>query len=345
MMNNRLFAIETEKVREVCEYTTLNDFHLNFNKRRIAVDIDSPLNIIYSARENKDTYWKYIEILKHDYILIGHKNLSSIFMKRTEYFPERVKGYEYLKRYKNVFYTYTPIESKKISPSLPNRLLVLFSHMNGTVKGYNNNNIIVRTFNPYFLDIQRSLVKNVHILRLGDLTLSHGSYYHNTSVFPDYESQIQELIHNIRNKYNISNENTILYGGSKGGSGALLHSSIGDYKAICGDPIIDLSFYNFDRNDYHFVQNFLPLNLSNGILQYCRTNKNKKYIFCHKNQSLNYKASCNLAKKSNGVVNIVDLSNDKKIIKHPDITSNSVPEQITLMNLMFDAKKIIGIDI
>ena len=257
---NRLFITETEQIRKSCEYTTLEHFELNFIKKRIAVDIDSPLNIIYAARKDKDTYQKYIEILKHDYLLIGHKNYSSIFMKRTEYFPEKAKGYEYLKRYKNVFYTHTLPENKKISSSLPNRLLVLFSHMNGTVKGYNNNNIIVRTFNPYFLDVQRSLVKNVHILRLGDLTLSHGSYYHNTSVFPDYESQSQQLIDIIREKYNISNDNTVLYGGSKGGSGALLHSSIGDYKAICGDPIIDLSFYNFDRNDYHFVQNFLPLN-------------------------------------------------------------------------------------
>lgn len=339
---NRLFVTESEAIRQNSEYTTLRDFQLNYEKKRLAVDIDSTRNIIYSARQNKDTYWKFIEILKHDYLLIGHKNYSSIFMKRTEYFPEKIKGYEYLKRHKNVLYTYHAPEAKKISPSLPQRLLVLFSHMNGTVAGYNNNNIITRTFNPYFLDIQRSLVKNVHVLRLGDLTLSHGSYYHNTQVFPDYEEQIQELITSIRKRYNISNENTILYGGSKGGSGALLHAAIGDYHAILGDPIINLSFYNFDRNDYHFVQNFLPLDLTDNIIKHCKGNKNTKYIFGHKAQKLNYGASCHLASLSNGVVKIVDLSGDSKITQHPHITSNSVPEQITLMNLMFDGQKIIG---
>lgn len=342
MENNRLFALESEAVQKNTEYTTLEQFKLDYQKKRLAIDIDSPLNIIYASRKSKDTYWKYIEILKHDYILIGHKHYSSIFTKRTEYFPEKVKGYEYLKRHKNVFYTYHAPEAKRTSPSLPNRLLVLFSHMNGTVKGYNNNNIITRTFNPYFLDIQRSLVKNVHILRIGDITLSHGSYYHNTTVFPDYENQVQELINAYRKRFNISNDNTILYGGSKGGSGALLHSAIGDYYAICGDPILNLSFYNFDRNDFHFVQNFLPLDLTDNILRHMRTNKNKKFIFCHKNQKLNYEASCHLAKLSKGITQIVDLSNDSKITKHPEITSNSVPEQITLMNLIFDGQKIIG---
>ncbi|MEX5913733.1 accessory Sec system protein Asp2 [Staphylococcus ureilyticus] len=88
--------------------------------------------------------------------------------------------------------------------------------------------------------MERSLVKNVYTMRIMDLNVSHGSHYISTSNFPDYEKNIQLSILNLIEKLNIKKENVVLYGGSKGGTGALYHGAALDLKTLAVDPIVNI---------------------------------------------------------------------------------------------------------
>ncbi|VGM96332.1 accessory Sec system protein Asp2 [uncultured Avibacterium sp.] len=331
---------DTLATRMVTSYTDLENFQPDYSKKRLIVQNDTPQSILKLARSDDFVYEKYIDIIRNDYLLISHKDGYSVFMKRKEYHPERLVKFKHLKRYVDLMYTLTPPSIKRKSPSLPNRLLVLFSHMNGG-SGYDSTNVMDRMFVQYFSDIQRSLVKNVFVLRIADMNLSHGSYFVNTDNYPDYEEQIQNLIKEVMIKNNIDHDNVVLYGGSKGGTGAIYHAALGNYKAIAGDPIINSEKYNLNK-DWHFVKNFKEADLTNQILENAKNNSNKMYIFASKAHIFNYSHSKNLAEKSAGLISIVDLSNDSLIKTHPHITAQSVPEQLTLMNLLLDGDKILG---
>lgn len=337
------FQHDNEQVRSKSSYTILGeDFAPDYSKNRLIVQTGTTVNIIKLARQLPEIYEQYLDIIRHDFILISHhKDGYSVFMKRTEFHPERVAQYKEmrLQRFDNLLFTLTPPPAKRKSPSLPNRLLVLFSHMNGG-GSYDSSNAIDRLFVQYFADIQRSLVKNVFVLRVADLNLSHGSYFTNTENFPDYEQQIQKLIQHIMQKYQIDHDNVVLYGGSKGGAGALLHGAIGDYYVVAGDPIIDSGAYN--QRDLHFVKHFKPADLTPILLGYMQHNVRKKYIFASQAQKFNFNASSNLANSSHDLVQIVDLSADSMVSTHPHITAQSVPEQIALINLFFDGEKILA---
>lgn len=342
--NYPAFINDSEIAKQKTSYTELGaNFNPDYSKDRLAIQTNSRLNIIKSARQDSAVYEQYIDIIKHDFILISHHHQGySVFMKRTSFHPEKVKAYGNLKRHLDVIYTLTPPDVKRKSPTLPNRLLVLFSHMNGG-GGYDSSNAIERLFVQFFTDIQRSLVKNVFVLRIADINLSHGSYFTSTANFPEYEDQIQSLISEVRLKHNISDDNVVLYGGSKGGAGALLHGAIGNYKVVAGDPIINSGKYNI--KDFHFVKFFKEEDITDKIITYLKNNTHKKYVFTSRAQPFNFNASSTLAKKSNGLVNLVDLSSDKMIKTHPHITAQSVPEQITLINLLLDGYKIVGTEI
>lgn len=338
---NKIYIADSKIARDKTSYVSLADDNYlpDYNKDRLVIHTNTALSMLKLARKGGEIYQRYIEILSHDYTLIGHKLGYSIFMKREKYKPEIVSEYKYIKRYKGLMYTLTSPQSKRSSPSLPNRLLVLFSHMNGGGE-YDSNNAVSRMFVQYFNDIQRSLVKNVFVLRIADLNLSHGSYFVNTKNYPTYEEEIQELIHSICKQFNIDSNDVVLYGGSKGGSGALLHAAIGNYNAVVGDPIIDASKYN--EKDWHFIKNFREADLTDRISELAKNNTNKMYIFASKAQVFNYNTSMKFVSKLKGLAYLVDLSEDISVISHPHITSQSVPEQITLINLLFDGNKILG---
>jgi len=331
---------DKDYVQLLTSYLSLEDFNPDYSKKRIVVQTNTGFSMLKLARKGGDIYEKYIELTRNDYVMISHMRGYSVFIKRTDYHPERIASYEHVRRYLDLMYTITSPPPKRRSSTLPNRLLVLFSHMNGG-SGYDSNNAMDRQFVQFFTDVQRSLVKNVYVLRLADTNLSHGSYFVNTPNFPNYENLIQDLIKKVAKNNNISLDDVILYGGSKGGAGALVHASLGNYHAVAGDPIINAAKYNANK-DWHFVKNFREANLTDKIINQAESNTKKMYVFASKAHPFNYEHSVHLSKQSNGLIEIIDLSKDSMIKTHPHITAQSVPEQITLINLLFDGNKILG---
>lgn len=100
------------------------------------------------------------------------------------------------------------------------------------------------------------------IPRVADVGFVSGSY------FTLYENEIFELINSIKQKYNISHEDIVFYGNSRGGTGALILGITGDYKSVIADPVIDRTpwIQGFDgRFDRQFMYDFIETDFTKRI--------------------------------------------------------------------------------
>ncbi|WP_213064225.1 accessory Sec system protein Asp2 [Acinetobacter sp. LoGeW2-3] len=265
--------------------------------------------------------------MKNDYIHYFHENGISRFYKREN-------AIELFKRkdliYSNgIIYTLETPQGRKINNHVPKRLLVLFTCMPNK-ENFDNHIISNRMFPKFFDGIQKSLVKNVYIMRIMDINCSHGSHYTNTINYSNFEKNIQKEIDNVVEKLTINKRDVVLYGASKGGTGALLHGSALDYKTLAVDPILHLGEYNA-KNDLHFLKDLRKEDVVEQINKQLKVCGNSiKYIICSENVVFNY----NQVMRLNNKVNIINLKDDM-ITAHPEVSRNSVPEQLMYINMLF----------
>lgn len=215
----------------------LNEEIIFNDEKRILIDTESKLNYIEMARKSTEIHEKYKDLLKNDYILYFHQGTISKFYKRA-YVEELFQRKDLIKS-NDIFYTLDKPIDRKVNNEVPKKLLVIFTCMPNS-SDYDSSLMPKRMFPKFFNGIERSLVKNVYTMRIMDLNVSHGSHYISTSNFPDYEKNIQLSILNLIEKLNIKKENVVLYGGSKGGTGALYHGAALDLKTLAVDPIVNI---------------------------------------------------------------------------------------------------------
>ena len=305
----------------------LNDDLSEVNTKKILIYTGGQ-NLIQLARKNKMAYEQYKKLLAKDYILYFYKNGVSRLQQRTQVNELWVKKDLY--KCNDVYYTLDKPINRKNSTESKTRLLVIFPCM-PEENQYDSYLIRARMFPTFFNGIERSLVKNVHIMRIMDLNCSHGSHFVNTNNYPNMEDDIQAAIRNVIQKLNISKEQVICYGASKGGTGAILHGALGDYKSLAVDPILNLEYYN--RSDYHFLKNLREVDITDRLNNYLADSSSRtKYIICSPNVKFNYENTQKINKHSN--LNVIEL-NDNHIKKHADVSRNSVPIQLMIINSMF----------
>lgn len=193
-----------------------------------------------------------LKLAAKDYVLHGNKGTEYRFVKRGQLKSVYPK-------FKNVHYRILPPKDEKKYWS--NRLLVRMMSFGVHFK----TSMMERNFQADFKTLKDSVVKNTYILEIGDINLINGSFYTNTKNYPNYENEIQELISMIADKYGIDHENIVLYGASRGGVGAVLHGTLGNYKFIAADPVInDTPWYQ--ENDIHFVNGVRDVDLTKKII-------------------------------------------------------------------------------
>ena len=135
------------------------------------------------------------------------------------------------------------------------KLLVLFCPMHEAI--YSSS--LYRYFPQQFKTIQKYIAPETAVLRVADLGGVVGNFYGNTSAHPKNIDRIQELLQEVIFDLRVQRHNVVLYGGSKGGTGALLHGLIGGYKVIAVDPVLSDRHYVNRHNDSHFTENSIFL--------------------------------------------------------------------------------------
>lgn len=133
----------------------------------------------------------------------------------------------------------------------PTSLVVVFSSMSLPHDGAG----LSRYFEQNFSSINRHLGSGAVVLRIADLDGVVGGFYSPTSLVPDRIEMVQSLIRRIARERSIPSGRVVLYGGSKGGTGALLHGlfSSDGWKCIAVDPVVDDNYYESRYGDSHWT--------------------------------------------------------------------------------------------
>lgn len=302
----------------------LDEPNFDWTADKIVVKTDSDKNLLQLSRKDTEAYRVYVDLLNHDFMLYMHKNKQSFFIKRELVFTIWQRK-DLIQKGATFYKVEDPIKTNKLAP---NRLVVIFSSM-PPAKDYYSDNVASRMFVRNYPSMPKHLLKNTYILRIMDLNRSSGSYYLNAGQCQTLENDVQSIIADVCHEYTISNENVVLYGASKGGTGALYHSILGDYHAVVVDPIFSITNYNQD-NDIHYLKNVLPEKLLpkfEGALEEFKPNR-KKVILGTSKVSVNYSW---YSKIQNKAVEIVNLQ-DEAMVDHVRISPNCTPEQITYIN-------------
>lgn len=253
--------------------TDIEEMHVpSMQDERVLIYTGSTKNLQQLARINLVLRNFLFELLKLDLILNYHSKGFSYFVKREK--AVLPKGM-HLKRYKGVVYEQDPNAFRNGGEQSPKHLLVFFSNLRNV--DWKTTNAVNRALVQGFRN--KNYVKNTILIRIADYNLINGSSYRNTENYPNFENDIQDLIAQIAMENGILHDDIILAGTSKGGTGALYHGALGDYKVVVNDPVINWDDYNIRRNDVVGMKNFVENDFSNSINQLLdRSNKSKKVI-------------------------------------------------------------------
>ena len=311
---------------KVCQTDILSPM-IDWQADKVLIRTNSDLNLLELSIDNVNFYNLYLSLLQHNYMLYYHALERSYFIKRN-----LVPGLWQRKDLKiggQTFYTVqSPLLYKK---GQPNRVLVVFSSM-PLDDNYISPNIADRCFFKNYPSIEKHVVANTYIVRIMDCNLSFGSYYLNTLNYPNFEQDVQNIISDFRSKYGISSSNTILFGISKGGTGALYHSLLGNYRSVSVDPLFSLDKYLKD-GDAHYTANFLPHDLLDAFQtkNFNTQTDRLKIIIGVPTVQENYQRYIQLKQPGVVVKNIYDDT----ITEHREIGSRTMVEQVTYINSMF----------
>ncbi|MBG6181910.1 XcbB/CpsF family capsular polysaccharide biosynthesis protein [Arthrobacter sp. CAN_A1] len=157
----------------------------------------------------------------------------------------RVRNGEYTVGPEGLIYSYTP----PITDSPVPKLLVIFSSMSTSI--YDTS--MMRYFEQNFRSAQKYIPHDTGVLRIADIGGVVGAFYLNTHRNPQNVVRVQNLLNRVRTEHGIPSDNVILYGASKGGTGALFHGITGGYRFIAVDPIVSDAYYVHKYRDSHFT--------------------------------------------------------------------------------------------
>nr|ATZ72046.1 hypothetical protein [Mammaliicoccus lentus] len=303
------------------------------DQERIFINTNSEKNLLELSRKNEELKEKYKELLKNDYILYLHKDMISKFCKREKVNKLFTKEHNF-QQHKDVFYRLKAPQGRKVNDKVAKKLLVIFAKMPGAEQ-YDSAKIPHRMLPPFFEDIERSLSKNVYIMRIMDLNVSHGSHYINTINYPSYENDLQDAIKSVTEELEIDKKNVVFYGVSRGGAGAIYHGTALDYKTLAVDPIINIGGKLY-ANDRRILKDLRKEDLVPDINKnVTKSNNFKKVVICSENVEIYYEQALRIDSKKIRVLNMPD----DKITSHPQVSPNTVPEQLMVLNnLLTDIK-------
>ena len=201
------------------------------------------------ARTNNDVRELITTLANNGFYTYMSKDNATRFVseKSLERLWIKLASKDYTRHPNGVVYSFT----KPLGAESPKRLLVVFSSISGNI----NTPSLMRYFEQNFKSIQKFIPSDTAVLRIADLGGVVGAFYLNTTHLPKNADNIQQVIEDVRKENGIAHDSVVLYGASKGGTGALFHAIQGHYRCVAVDPIVDDEHYIVRYNDAHFTGN------------------------------------------------------------------------------------------
>lgn len=211
------------------------------------------------------------------------------------------------------------------------RLVVIMSPINSKPR-------LIRYFRPSFATLMKYVPRNTAILRIADVGGVKGAFYLNTSFLPDNSTRIQSLIKSTIDRHGIDAENVVLFGASKGGTGALFHGLTGGLKFVAVDPILSDSWYIENENDYHFTTGgVFPLpkqQVFAKLIEQTASNPQAETadaVIVTSGRSPQYPYTSELIEPLKAQLTIFN-SDNPEIVKHPDVAPRTIYSQVLAIN-------------
>lgn len=240
---------------------------------------------------------------------------------------------EFVRHSNGIVYSYS-----EAAANVPKRLLVVFSSISANI----NTPSLMRYFEQNFKTLQKFIPTDTAVLRIADLGGVVGAFYLNTTHLPNNIENIQQVINDVSRDKGIAHDSIVLYGASKGGTGALVHAIEGHYRCVAVDPIIDDEYYVKHLNDAHFTGNgIFPeskrtvfariMNEVASLPTLPRTTNVKWSVICSGNSPQYKYISRTLMENANSRMSFYD-SRNPEITDHPKVGIKTVNMATSLIN-------------
>lgn len=221
------------------------------------------------------------------------------------------------------------------------RILVVFSSMSTSI--YTPS--MMRYFEQNFRSAQKHIPPNTAVLRIADIGGVVGAFYLNTARDPNNTERVRRLITETALAHNVSFDDIVLYGASKGGTGALYHGLTGGFKCLAVDPVISDDYYVSTYQDSHFTtdgvfpeskQDVFARVIEHALDSDSKTSDERtKTAVIYSERSPQFGAIQEIAvEKLRGRAAFFNCINPE-IADHPDVSPKSLNTAAMLMNMFF----------
>lgn len=251
--NEKLISLH-QAIKQPLQGITKQHNVIKIDKSAFGKDANARLNhnlygLARSYAEAKDVS---IQLSKLGYFMVSHENgVSTFYNYSDKSLYDQILLPKLYTRFKSIYYS---IEWPQAGIK-PSRVLVIFSSVADLPY---NADIERRLIFKNFKTIAKYIPYDTAIVRISDIGGIVGSFYLNNYFSMDLEDSIQTLLKDLGNLTGVGHEDIVLYGVSKGGTGALYHGLVGDYKFAAVDPIVSDDHHERKHNDSHFTIDAFP---------------------------------------------------------------------------------------
>lgn len=220
----------------------------------------------------------------------------------------------------------------------PKRLLVVLSSMGPDA----NSPLLERYFVQNFPTLQKFLPPETAVLRIADFGGVMGAFYLDTAHRPHNAQSVQNLITEVRTRLGIEHDAVALYGGSKGGTGALYHGLRGGYRFVAVDPIVSDDYYERKYNDWHFTRGeIFPVNKEENFARLFEEIESdgraagiagRAAVICSdRSPQFPYISGCLFERFGDRMM--IRNSQNPQILDHPDVSATTINNVTMLLNM------------
>lgn len=306
--------------------------HVDHGTENVGVET----NLVKLARTNSEVRELIATLANNGFYTYMSKDNATRFVseKSLDRLWMNLVSKDFTRHPNGVVYSFT----KAAGTAVPKRLLVVFSSISGSI----NTPSLMRYFEQNFKSIQKYIPSDTAILRIADLGGVVGAFYLNTTHLPNNVDNIQQVIHDVRKEHGIAHESVVLYGASKGGTGALFHAITGHYRCVAVDPIVDDEHYIVRYNDAHFTGNEIFPEAKKVVFERMmaslvalpeppKSTPVRWSVICSGNSPQYKYISRTLIDNANGRISFYD-SRNPMIKDHPHVGQNTINTATALMN-------------